>query len=272
MPGGLCVYCPRVTPTPPSPGPRPPGPEKGRRPARRPAPRALLRRPGNLGPIALIAAVGLAALAAALLGRAGLLDWRLGLALAEGHAGSWWLPLALALVTAALFAASLPGSLAVWVGSLLLPPVLAAPAFVAGAVAGSLGAYRIARLARGRGPDAMAPGRLRRLLARRGDFATLLALRLAPGVPHSAINLGAGLLGIPLGRFLAATALGLGVKGTLYAVAIHRAARMAAVEEAISWPTLAPLAGLALLALLAPRLLRRMRERRLPSEAPLEAA
>ena len=262
VPGPLCVYCPRVTPTPPAPGPRPPGPERRRRPAR--------RRRWNLAPLGPLALVAVAALAAVLLGRAGLLDWRLGLALAAGHAGSWWLAPALALVTAALFATSLPGSVAIWVGSLLLPPALAAPAFVAGAVAGSLGAYRLARLARGRG--AIAPGRLRRLLARRGDFATLLALRIAPGVPHSAINLGAGLLGIPLGRFLAATALGLAVKGTLYAVAIHRAARLTAVEEAISWPTLAPLAGLALAALLAPRLLRRMRERRPPAAAPLEAA
>ncbi|MCL4837418.1 MAG: VTT domain-containing protein [Thermoanaerobaculia bacterium] len=223
---------------------------------------------------ALLLAAALAALGtAALLGRAGLLDWRLGLALAEGHAGAWWLPPALALVTAALFAASLPGSLAIWVGSLLLPPALAAPAFVAGAVTGSFGAYRLAHLARGSGRGTASSRRLRRLLARRSDFTTLLALRMAPGVPHSAINLGAGLLGIPLGRFLAASALGLGVKGTLYAVAIHRAARLAAVEEALSWPTLAPLAGLALLLLLAPPLARRVRDRRPPpAEPPLEAA
>ena len=51
----------------------------------------------------------------------------------------------LALVTAALFAAGLPGSLMVFVAGILFPPMIAAPAFVAGGVAGALGAYSLAR-------------------------------------------------------------------------------------------------------------------------------
>ena len=211
--------------------------------------------------------------------RAGILDWRAGVALAQGYPGNWWLAPAVALVTAGLFSAGLPGSLMVFVAGILFPPTVAAPVFVAGGVAGALGAYSLARgVGRGRGwsaehkePD----GRLLRLLARRDDFATLLAVRVAPSFPHSAINLAAGLLAVPRARFLASSALGLAIKGTLYVTAIHQAAGAATMEGAVSWRTIAPLVGLALLLLLGPPLLRRLRERReksAPLAVPVEPA
>lgn len=210
------------------------------------------------------ALLGLLLLGGVALERTGVLDWRAGVALAAGHAGSWWLPPALALVTAALFAAGLPGSLMTWVAGILLPPLVAAPVVVAGGVAGALGAYALARAVGGSDDPEADDRRLIRLLARRSDFTTLLAVRLAPGFPHSAINLAAGLLRVPRGRFLASTALGLAVKGTLYVTAVHQAAHVAAAEGSISWRTLVPLAGLALLLLLAPQL-RRLAPARAPA-------
>ena len=145
--------------------------------------------------------------------------------------------------------------------------MIAAPTFVAGGVAGALGAYSLARAAGRTRRREEGDGRLLRLLTRRSDFATRLAVRVAPSFPHTAINFASGLLGIPLGRFMASTALGLAIKGTLYVSVIHQAAGAATMAEGITWRTLAPLAGLAALLLLAPPVLRRYRgdlERRQP--------
>lgn len=191
--------------------------------------------------------------------RLGVLDWRAGVAIAQGYADRPWLAPALALITALLYATSLPGSMMVWVLGILFPPQVAAPLFVAGGVAGAFGAYS---LARGAGEvGSTEEHRLLRLLARRSDFVTLVAVRVAPGIPHSAINLAAGALRLPLGRFLASAALGLAIKGGLYVTAIHQAARVATVEEAISWRTVAPLVLLAATLLAVPPLLRRWRQR-----------
>ena len=158
----------------------------------------------------------------------------------------------------------------VWVAGILLPPAVAVPVFVAGGIVGSLGARWFAAIAGGARAAEADEGRLLQILTRRSDFATLLAVRIAPGFPHSAINVAAGILGVPWGRFLGATALGLAAKGTLYILAIHQATLVASLEDAISWRTLAPLAGLSLLLLLAPSLVRRLRRPREPAAVPVE--
>lgn len=229
-----------------------------------PSPSVARRLPWRLGLLVLLLVVGV------VLERSGLLDWRTGVALARGHAGSWWLPPVLALATAALFAVGLPGSLMTWVAGILFPPLLAVPVLVAGGVAGAAAAYALARRAGVDVGEEDDERRVIRLLARRSDFTTLLAVRLAPGFPHSAINFASGLLGLPLSRFLASTALGLGLKGTLYVVAIHEAAQASSLDGAISWRTVTPLAGLTVVLLLAPRLLRPARDRREPATLPVE--
>jgi len=198
-------------------------------------------------------------LAGLVLERAGILDWHAGVMIARVYADRWWLAPALAAVTALLFAASLPGSAMVWILGILFPPVVATPAFVAGGVAGAYAAYLAARAASGAGEGE--PDRLRRLLAERGDFATLLAVRVVPSFPHSAINLAAGVLAIPRQRFLISTSLGLLVKGALYLSAIHQASGAESMAGAISWRTVAPLVVLAVLLVVGPALLRRRRRR-----------
>ena len=228
----------------------------------------LSREPGatvrGLALVALLMLVGFG------LERAGVLDWRVGVALAQGHVDSWWLAPAVAVVTAALFSAGLPGSLMVFVAGVLFPPAIAAPAFIAGGVAGALGAYSLARVAGQGGGKEQGDGRLLRLLARQSDFATLLAVRVAPSFPHAAINFAAGLLGIPRGRFLASTALGLAIKGTLYVTVIHQAAGVATMEQAISWRSVAPLAALTVVLMVGPPLLRRLRPRTEAAIVPVE--
>lgn len=219
-----------------------------------------VRRPWGL------LALGLAIAAGVALERSGVLDWRSGLDLAQAWAGHWWLAPGLALATAALFAAGLPGSLMVWIAGILFPPQIAVPVLVAGGLAGALGAAELARVAVATGRRAEGDGRLLRLLARRSNFATLLAVRVTPGFPHSAINFAAGVLQVPRARFLASTALGLALKSAFYATAIHRAARLATLDDAISWSTVAPLVGLALLLLAGPPLVRRLRPAPEPAE------
>jgi uncharacterized membrane protein YdjX (TVP38/TMEM64 family) len=80
-----------------------------------------------------------------------------------------------------------------------------------GATLGATGAYLLARLL---GGDA-----LRRLLGNRagsldrllgdGAFLTMLRLRLIPVVPFNALNFGAGLAGVRLTHYMAATAIGI---------------------------------------------------------------
>ena len=194
--------------------------------------------------------------------RRGIFDWRSVVALAQSYADRWWLPPALALVTAALYTFTLPGSMMMIVTGVLLTPLTAID-----------GVRRGRRRRRLRRLQAGAPrrrdserdgvaGRLLGILARRSDFLTLLAVRVAPGFPHSAINAAAGILNLPPGRFLASTALGLAIKGTLFITAFHEASRATTIEEAISWRTLAPLGALSLLLLISPPLLRRLRVNR----------
>jgi uncharacterized membrane protein YdjX (TVP38/TMEM64 family) len=99
------------------------------------------------------------------------------------------------------------------------------------------------------------PRRLRRLeqLVERGGFRALLGVRLFPLVPFSPIGLVCGLGGVPVGRFTAATALGI----------LPELALVTYLGERLRWPHLAdplvwaPLAVILLLIIVAPALLRR---------------
>lgn len=80
-----------------------------------------------------------------------------------------------------------------------------------GAMIGSWASYRVARHLTGarasHGREA-ADGRIARLV-RSGTFAGLIGVRLVPGIPLFGVNYATGYLGVPPGRFLATTALGI---------------------------------------------------------------
>ena len=128
----------------------------------------------------------------------------------------------------------------------------------AGGTAGALGAYLFARRLTRLDVSAARGHRLFNILERQGDFFTLCALRVLPGMPHSAINYASGTLALPLPRFLAATALGLALKSYLYSAALHIAATTGAtgLSDLLRLDVLAPLLAIALL-LLPGRFLRR---------------
>lgn len=163
----------------------------------------------------------------------------------------WWLPLALVAAMTVLFAFALPGTAMFWLAGIVYPPPIGVVLVMTGGLTGALAAYHIAGNAGGAWAHERRDDHLMRFLRTRSEFLTLPAVRTLPTFPHSVINYSAGVLRVPLGRFLTASALGLALKGSLYVTAIHNAANAGAVEEALGWGVVAPLIGLALLFLVA---------------------
>lgn len=190
-----------------------------------------------------------------ILGGAGLAVW-VGdpahlLALGDAIAGGPWATAALVVLMALMLTFALPGTLILWVIAPFHPPLVSIALLLLGSVSGALGAYWFS----GRVGDSprMAQRRSRRLvklLKRRSGLATQLALRVLPGFPHSMVNYAAGVLRLPLGTFLLAAVLGLAVKWSVYATAVHEAADAVAAGEALHPQTLLPLFVLAALLLL----------------------
>jgi uncharacterized membrane protein YdjX (TVP38/TMEM64 family) len=153
-----------------------------------------------------------------------------------------------------------------WIAALLYSAPVATVILTAGGSAGALGAYLFARrmtrvgAAGARGHQAFA------LLERQGDFLTLLALRVLPGMPHSVINYAAGILRLPLARFVPATALGLAVKSYLYSSAVEAAGGSASAADLLRLEVLGPLFAIAFLLVLG-----RLAQRRWRSNAPASA-
>jgi uncharacterized membrane protein YdjX (TVP38/TMEM64 family) len=153
----------------------------------------------------------------------GAVDAQAVLAWGRAHAQGWALPAAIVLGQAVLFTVGQPGSIFFWPAALLYDPLVATLILTTGATAGALGAYLLARRMTHAGLERARSGRLFGILERQGDFFTLCALRVLPGMPHSALNYAAGSLVLPIGRFLAASALGLAIKSYLYASAVSQA-------------------------------------------------
>jgi len=196
-----------------------------------------------LAALAALAVLGVALDALDLVDWSGVLEW------GRGHAAGWKLPAAIVLAQVVLFTFAQPGSILFWVAALLYPAPEATLILTTGATAGALGAYLFARhvtridVARARGD------RLLRLLERQGDFFTLCALRILPGMPHSAISYASGALALPLPRFLAASALGLALKNYLYSTAVAEAIGVAEPWDLVRFEVLAPLFAVSLLLL-----------------------
>ncbi|WP_018232305.1 VTT domain-containing protein [Thioalkalivibrio thiocyanodenitrificans] len=155
----------------------------------------------------------------------------------------------LILLQALLLSLALPGTLMLWIVAPFYPPLAAAAILTAGSTLGALGAYYTSRwLGRAWRPGPTGQ-RVLRLLRRKGDAWTQLTLRVLPGFPHSVVNFGVGTLGLPLGGYLLAAAVGLGAKWVVYAYAVQTLMKSGMENEGISPASLLPL--LALVALLA---------------------
>jgi uncharacterized membrane protein YdjX (TVP38/TMEM64 family) len=180
----------------------------------------------------------------------GIIDWRMAIEWARGHAGGWWLAATIVLAQLALYTFAQPGSILFWVAALLYSPPAATLILTAGGTSGALGAYVFAHRLTRRDAEHSREQRLFRLLERQGDFFTLCALRVVPGMPHSAINYASGILALPVTRFLVATALGLALKSYLYSAAVYRAIDTAGPSDLLRLEVLGPLFAVALLLLL----------------------
>lgn len=192
----------------------------------------------------MLAALGLA------LEPLGLVDWPALLERARAHAADWRLPPALVLAQVLLYTFGQPGSILFWAAALLYSAPVATLILTTGGTAGALGAYLFARRLTRPHAERARRERLFRILECQADFLTLCALRVLPGMPHSAINYAAGTLGLPLPRFLVATALGLAVKSYLYSAAVGAVAGSAGPSDLLRLHVLGPLFAVALLLLL----------------------
>lgn len=214
----------------------------------------MLKRPlPALWPAALLAALIAFGLGAHFLD---LFEWRDALDWARGYAQRWWLPPALILLQVVLFMFALPGSTVLWIVAPLYAPAASTLVLAAGGSAGGLAAYWFARRLSDESLAHLRASRGYRVLERESDFLVLCALRLVPAFPHSVLNYGAGILRLPLGRFLAAAAIGFGVKAYLYSSVIHHALEAADPADLLRAEAVLPLILLAL-ALFAARMLQR---------------
>ncbi|MFC2992819.1 MULTISPECIES: TVP38/TMEM64 family protein [Halomonas] len=162
------------------------------------------------------------------------------------------------LVMAVTLALGLPGSIGLWLIAPFYPPLAATPMLIVGSVVGALGAYWISARVGDRWPPKGLTLKIMRRLERRSDFLTQCALRVLPGFPHSVVNYAAGLLRLPLGTFIVAAIIGLGMKWAVYASAIYGALEAVENDEAVSISVILPLLALTALLLLGAWVRRRV--------------
>lgn len=152
-------------------------------------------------------------------------------------------PMALAaviIVQGLMFAFALPGSLLIWFVAPFLAPLVAVPVLLAGSLVGVAGGYVVSsRLGGDWRPRHGAW--LIDIVERRSDFFTQCALRVLPGCPHWVVNYSAGVLRLPLMTVLLAAAVGLSMKWTVYASAIHGIGSAAEARGEIGMTLVLPL-------------------------------
>ena len=119
-----------------------------------------------------------------------------------------------ALLTCALF----PGPLLAGASGLLFGTALGTPVSLTAATLGAVTAFCIARFVAHDAVQTLTPQRMAPVqdwIERRGFWAVLYA-RIAPGVPYSLLNYGAGLTRVGLPVFAAATAIGVAPRAFAY--------------------------------------------------------
>ncbi|QTF91253.1 VTT domain-containing protein [Halomonas sp. BM-2019] len=162
------------------------------------------------------------------------------------------------LVMAVTLALGLPGSIGLWLIAPFYPPLAATPMLIVGSVGGALGAYWLSARVGDRWTPKGLTRKIMRRLERRSDFMTQCALRVLPGFPHSVVNYAAGLLRLPLGTFVWAAVIGLGVKWAVYASAIYGALEAVESDESLGIGVVLPLLALTALLLLGAWVRRRV--------------
>ncbi len=153
----------------------------------------------------------------------------------------WWAAPILIVVQTLLYTFALPGSVIFWIAALIYTPLFATLTLVTGGLLGATGAYWFARRLSTRWVAYIQRSHLFDLLTKRSDFLILSALRTLPSFPHSIISYGAGILRIPLGRFLGSSAIGFTLKSYLYSSVVHSALNATKPSDLIRVETIGPL-------------------------------
>lgn len=162
------------------------------------------------------------------------------------------------LLMAVTLALGLPGSIGLWLIAPFYPPLAAIPMLTLGSVLGAFGAYRLSARMGSLYQAGRLTRRVSRMLDNHHDLLTQCALRVLPGFPHSVINYVAGWQRLPLGNFLLAAILGLGVKWAVYASAVHGALEAIEEDGALGMGVVLPLVALTLLLLIGAWMRRRL--------------
>ena len=158
-------------------------------------------------------------------------------------------PVLIVLSMAAAWTFALPGSVFFFVTPLLFAPPEATLIICVGSAVGTFMGYGTARFIGGPWVERFHSHRISQFLSRHSSFASLFAIRIFPGSQHGLINYGAGLVKVPIIRFLLATIAAIAIKAFLYAKAIEGSVGVTNVREALNWQTLTALSLLGLLAL-----------------------
>ena len=169
--------------------------------------------------------------------------------LARQYAGHWWLALLLILIQIVLFTFAMTGSSMVWITAALFTPASSCLIMTTGTTLGGVSAYFFSSNLSGEWARKVATSRVYTVLQQEGGFASLLALRVMPGFPHSIINYSSGILRLKLTDFVAATVAGTALKTYLYSVLIYNATTPEDVSGGVGVATVWPLLLLSLLLL-----------------------
>ena len=171
----------------------------------------------------------------------GLVDWQALVELGRAHAHHWWFAPVVVLLMTISYTLALPGSIFIWISAVLFTPVVAAVVITLGGVAGGAAAHRFSRTLSQGATARISNSIFFAMLQRHSDFIALSVLRLVPGIPHVAINYGAGILRLPLSTFIPATLIGFAAKGYLYAAAIYQVTMVDEAGDFLSPQLLTPL-------------------------------
>ena len=157
-------------------------------------------------------------------------------------------PVLIVLAMTAAWTFALPGSVFFFVTPLLFGVMEATGIVCLGSTLGALAGYSSARYVGGPWVERFSSHRLTKFLERHSSFASLFALRVVPSSQHWLINYGAGLLKIPVGKFLVTTAAAVAIKAFLYAKAVQGSVGASNIRDALNWETVAALTVLGALA------------------------
>lgn len=155
-----------------------------------------------------------------------------------------WTPALIIIAMTGAWTFALPASVFFFITPLVFSAPAATAVICAGSAAGTVMGYVAARWIGGPWVERFREHRVTKFIERHASFPSLFAIRIFPSSPHGFLNYGAGLVKIPLLKFLLATLLAVGIKAYLYATAIVNSVGASTIQEALNWQTITALTAL----------------------------